>query len=239
VTELVMDEDDEEPKGDLGTLSEMFPGLDIPLLIKIMQRNDWDIIKSTEAALAFTTCLTEEEKLAIERRKEKYAKNRSNSKSLRISPYKKNNIPETAHVRRGRVTVLDRTFLVIPTVRVVIDRQTDWYMDFTVHFRKLNKSIGMSVKHVGTEIRVHEIDESIELNELYLAEKAGIKVGDILTGINTNYLKPGSTVKYVVDQIRRSGDYVTLHFNRFLLLFIYLFIYLFAHRYNINHNIIY
>ena len=207
-----MDEDEDEPKGDLGTLSEMFPGLDIPLLIKIMQRNDWDLLKSTEAALAFTTSLTEEEKHAIEKRKQKLA----NRNSPRSSPYvfKKISASVASPARRGRVASLGPSFLQVPNVRVTIDRQTDWYMDFTVHFRKLKKSLGMSVKHHGTEIRVHEIDISVDRDDLFLAEKAGIKVNDILTGINSNYLKPGSTVKYVVEQIKRSGDYVTLHFNR-------------------------
>jgi hypothetical protein len=47
-----------------------------------------------------------------------------------------------------------------------------------------------------------------------LAIESGIRVGDVLTGINNDYFSPGAEVQDVIDILQMTGIYVTLHFTR-------------------------
>jgi hypothetical protein len=82
-----------------------------------------------------------------------------------------------------------------------------------VSFRRKHEKLGITIQEHDGEIIIHTVHQKSPLEPL-LAMEAGIKVGDVLTGINTEYFSPGAEVQDVIDILNLTGTYVTLHFTR-------------------------
>ena len=109
---------------------------------------------------------------------------------------------------------LGSSFLAVPRIKVDINKHDDWCTEYTVHFRKLKDRLGISVKRVGADIYISEIDGINALNSMCLAQSAGIRIGDILKSVNSVKLNSITRVKTVVEMLSSAGRYVSLVFER-------------------------
>lgn len=116
-------------------------------------------------------------------------------------------------VNRGPPVILSDRFMAVPRFRLVVDQHTDNYTDFTVSFRRKNEKLGITIQENDGEIVIHTVHQKSPTEPL-LAMESGIKVGDVLTGINSEYFSPGAEVQDVIDILHLAGMYVTLHFTR-------------------------
>lgn len=213
-------------------IKEIVPSLDISVIVEILVGNDYDIDKSTDAALALFASLEEEEGTAVLVGKSGNAKgfDTSNNTSSHLAEniddnqrYNKNNERNSNQVnrkdqsvllsQRGRPVLLNNNFLSPPRYRKFIDRISDISTEYTVVFRRMKEKLGITIQEIDGEICIHTL-HSNNKNEPFLAKEAGVKVGDILTGINSEFFSPGVEVQDVIDILGLSGKYVTLHFSR-------------------------
>ena len=119
----------------------------------------------------------------------------------------------TQSIHRGPPVILSDRFLAVPRFRLLVDQHTDSYTDFTVSFRRKNEKLGITIQENDGEIVIHTVHQKSPTEPL-LAMESGIKVGDVLTGINSEYFSPGAEVQDVIDILHLAGMYVTLHFTR-------------------------
>ena len=201
----------------IATLEEMFPFIETSILIEILTGNNWDMNMSFEAALAYsatrdilehTNKVTAGEGVfstipAVE------MLTKHGSEVLATPPYRITGpidiedkealldenidpeVPMQVHpqIRRGRAIQLGSSFLAVPRIRVVTTRRTDWLKEYTVYFRKIKEKLGISVKQIGNDIYIQKICDMNSFDSMYLAQAAGIEVGDILVGVNKDMLK--------------------------------------------------
>ena len=99
-------------------------------------------------------------------------------------------------------------------MKVVINKHDDWCTKYTVHIRKLRDRLGISVKRIGPDIYINEVDGIMALNSMCLAQSAGIRIGDILKAVNSMELHPTTETKTVVEMLSGGGRYVSLCFER-------------------------
>ena len=124
-----------------------------------------------------------------------------------------NRLRRNQSVNRGPPVILSDRFMAVPRFRLVVDQHTDNYTDFTVSFRRKNEKLGITIQENDGEIVIHTVHQKSPTEPL-LAMESGIKVGDVLTGINSEYFSPGAEVQDVIDILHLAGMYVTLHFTR-------------------------
>eukprot|EP01038_Epipyxis_sp_PR26KG_P017045 gene17045-23439_t len=136
-------------------------------------------------------------------------------KSNKNKQNKDDNLPHAKIIRgnRGSVMSIPISFLEPPRYRLTKDRESESYVDFTIVFRREQNRLGITVHESNGEIIIHEV-HNLSTMEPMLAAEAGVKAGDILTGINFEYFSPGVEIQDVVDILQLAGNYVTLHFSR-------------------------
>ena len=114
---------------------------------------------------------------------------------------------------RGVPMILSQRFLSAPRFRFVVDKQTDISTEFTIFFRRKSEKLGITIQEQDLEIIIHAL-HSKSPQEPLLALESGIKVGDILTGINSEFFNPGAEVQDIIDILHLAGKFVALHFTR-------------------------
>ena len=252
-------------------LQEIAPTLDKDVLIEILKGNNFDLDRSTDAALALMVSLSAEEgtpvlsspsppattqinKLRESRRSlpnlsrsvVSHALQTSDAQSQSfhepglsnpsISPVANpTSIPSNSNnhgdeliekkgdgmgeepprqLKRGVAMVLPPDFIVSPRFRVSIDRQTEDSMEFSILFFRRKKKLGITIQEQDGEISIQEIHGDADSTSSFLARDAGVRLGDILAGINSEYFSPGAEVQDVIDLLSMAGDFVTIHFLR-------------------------
>ena len=114
---------------------------------------------------------------------------------------------------RGVPMLLSERFLAAPRFRLVINKHTNASTDFTIYFRRKTEKIGITIQELDSEIRIHTLHAKSP-SEPLLALESGIKINDILTGINFEYFCPGAEVQDIIDILHLTGTFITLHFSR-------------------------
>ena len=114
---------------------------------------------------------------------------------------------------RGVPMILSQRFLSAPRFRFVVDKQTNSSTEFTIFFRRKSEKLGITIQEQDLEIIIHAL-HSKGPHEPLLALESGIKVGDILTGINSEFFNPGAEVQDIIDILHLAGKFVALHFTR-------------------------
>lgn len=114
---------------------------------------------------------------------------------------------------RGVPMTLSKRFLFAPRFRLVVDKHTNASTDFTIYFRRKTEKLGITIQEQDSEIRIHTLHAKGPQEPL-LAMESGIKVGDILTGINSEYFSSGAEVQDIIDILHLAGTFVALHFTR-------------------------
>lgn len=114
---------------------------------------------------------------------------------------------------RGVPMILSQRFLSAPRFRFVVDKQTNASTEFTIFFRRKSEKLGITIQEQDLEIIIHAL-HSKSPQEPLLALESGIKVGDILTGINSEFFNPGAEVQDIIDILHLAGKFVALHFTR-------------------------
>lgn len=188
-------------------LHEIVPSLDKFVILEILKGNDFNLERSTDAALALAVSLSVEEGTPV-------LNVPSATTSAEKSKSKSKDILGSSH--RGIPYILDPNFLCSPRFRLVVDRQSDGSSDFTIAFRRQKEKLGITIQEIDGDICIHSLhrrDDSPNSPPL-LALEAGVKVGDILTGINSEFFSPGAEIQDVIDMLHLAGNYVTLHFTR-------------------------
>ena len=213
-------------------LKEVVPSLEQHVLLEILRGNEWDLDRSTDAALALFASLSAEEGTAIlgssttaaraadvERdggEDEQQPKGTRGGSSSSSSSSSRRSSLQTSPVylsQRGMPVLLPENFLTAPRFRLVVDRFDAMRTDFTVVFRRRTEKLGITIQEIDSEICIHTLHSRSNGFPL-LALEAGIKIGDILTGINGEFFSPGAEVQDVIDILHLTGHYVTLHFTR-------------------------
>lgn len=204
-------------------IHEIVPTLEKHVILEILKGNQFDLEKSTDAALALVVSLSAEQGLPIlnaDRNDErKSPMNRQTSRSI-YSPGL-TRAPTQSHgpsylSQRGLPVLLSDLFLSSPRFRLVVDRQTEMATDFTIAFRRQGEKLGITIQALHGDICIHSLHrkDSSPNAAPYLAMEAGVKIGDILTGINSEFFSPDAEVQDVIDILHAAGNYVTLHFTR-------------------------
>ena len=227
---IIYNEDFNRPE--VAMIKEIVPSLDVTVIVEILVGNNYDIDKSTDAALALFASLEEEEGTAVlvgksgnaqgwhgsdtnnnVNKKENVQETKFNN-NYEIDSNVHNNIDQSVYLsQRGRPVLLHNSFLSPPRYRKFIDRISEISTEYTVVFRRMKEKLGITIQEIDGEICIHTL-HSNNRNEPFLAKEAGIKVGDILTGINSEFFSPGVEVQDVIDILGLSGKFVTLHFSR-------------------------
>ena len=126
----------------------------------------------------------------------------------------KDTVPkENAKEFRGVPMLLSERFLSAPRFRLVINKHTNASTDFTIYFKRKIEKIGITIQESDSEIRIHTLHAKSP-SEPLLALESGIKINDILTGINFEYFCPGAEVQDIIDILHLTGTFITLHFSR-------------------------
>ena len=114
---------------------------------------------------------------------------------------------------RGVPMILSEKFLAAPRFRLVVNRHTNAATDFTIYFRRKTEKLGITIQEQDSEIRIHTLHAKSPTEPL-LALESGIRIGDILTGVNSEYFSSGAEVQDIIDILHLTGTFVTLHFTR-------------------------
>jgi hypothetical protein len=182
----------------LKELKEIAPNIGDDILNEILKENDYDIEKSIDSTLALIISLSND-----------------NDQTKAINSRTTSNIRDPEVYYRGAPMYLPNTFLCCPVFRSAIDNVTLNSIDFTVYLRRERRSLGIVFGLTNGEISVSSLpSRSLDMNELSFASLAGIKVGDILKGLDSEYFCPGAEVQDVNDIIHYSDRYLKLHFSR-------------------------
>ena len=213
---------------ELVMLREIVPTLDPSVLLEILRGNEWDLDRSTDAALALYASLSAEEGTAIlgNARQTSAADVEDGTSSdaqqqqqqpqpqqPQQQPQQQQQQRRNSTTQRGMPVILPDSFLVAPRFRLIVDRFNSARTDFTVTFRRRNEKLGITIQEIDSEICIHTL-HSRSNGQPLLALEAGIKIGDILTGINQEYFSAGAEVQDVIDILHLAGPMVTLHFTR-------------------------
>lgn len=130
-----------------------------------------------------------------------------------INPHILQNSKQNLKEFRGVPMLLSERFLAAPRFRIVINKHTNASTDFTIYFRRKTEKIGITIQELDSEIRIHTLHAKSP-SEPLLALESGIKINDILTGINFEYFCPGAEVQDIIDILHLTGTFITLHFSR-------------------------
>ena len=211
-------------RSELLMLKEICPQLDAGVLLEILRGNEWALDRSTDAALALSASLSAEAGTAVlgATRLTSRAADVDEGASSSSTPTEAPQSNSTSRSRskqtptrdrRGMPVLLPETFLAVPRYRLVVDRFDAAKTDFSITFRRRNEKLGITIQEIDAEICIHTL-HSRSSGQPLLALEAGVKVGDILTGIDSEFFSPGAEVQDVIDMLHLSGSFVTLHFTR-------------------------
>jgi hypothetical protein len=221
-------------------MREVVPGLDLMVIMEILNGNGFDLERSIDSALALMTSLAAEDGKAVLSDSYSLPKDvRIPSKISTAAPSSNRGInkvdflssvqhPSSSSSRRsmnprtpeqqkialrGVPMILSKKFLAAPRYRLVINKQTNEKTEFTIYFRRKSEKLGITIQEQDSEIRIHTLHMKAP-NEPLLAKESGIKIGDILTGINSEFFSPGAEVQDIIDILHLAGTFVALHFTR-------------------------
>lgn len=202
----------EQNRPEMLMLKEIVPTLESNVLLEILRGNEWDLDRSTDAALALYASLSAEEGTAIlgQVRQTTRADVDDATSETQQNHQKQRSLYSA---QRGMPVILPESFLTAPRYRLVVDYDDALKTDFTVTFRRRNEKLGITIQEIDSEICIHTLHSRSNGSPL-LALEADIKVGDVLTGMNTEYFSPGAEVQDVIDMLHLAGHFVTLHFTR-------------------------
>ena len=119
----------------------------------------------------------------------------------------------SANLSRGKKAILPDDFLSPPRFRIIIDSVTDSFTNFTVVIKRGNQKLGLSVQEISQEIYVRVVSSPDGYTNS-LAAQAGVQTGDILIGINYDYLNKEVRLAEIVSYLATADDPVRLHFLR-------------------------
>jgi hypothetical protein len=215
---------DDPATGGLKLLQEILPTLKEEILLEILRGNNYDLEKSTESALALSVSLSTEEGKAVLNSKSQSSSAVETKSSAEMSiSYHQSRKPDfgvsqnVAQSRRGEMCFLPSHFLSSPKFRVVIDHESDKSIEFTVSFNRNNEKLGITIVDVDGDIAVHSLQWKNMRDDIpSLAMEAGVRIGDYLIGIDSEFFSPGVEVQDVIDMFQLTGNYITLHFTRLL-----------------------
>ena len=208
----------------ISLLKSIFPQLDHTVISKILVGNSWNIESSIDAALALQANLSEERgTIVMQGSEQKLIANTShalNKHSNDTGIDNKNNDKnwKSPHfVIKSPILkakhVLPDNFLKAPRFRVIIDSISDAFTNFTIIFRRKNEKLGITVQEDHDKIVVRAVHPPFGEAE-WLAIQAGVKTGDILTGINYQYFNKQVLVQDVTRMLAAQEDPVVMHFLR-------------------------
>lgn len=121
---------------------------------------------------------------------------------------------ETRTSSRGTPMVLPKSFLNAPRFRIVSHKVEDDFSSFVIMFNRKNHKLGITIQEVNSQIKIVAIQQR-NSNTLLLAQAAGVKIGDVLVGINNEPFGPWAELQDVMDLLSLSGHFVTMHFIRY------------------------
>lgn len=106
--------------------------------------------------------------------------------------------PEVRTSSRGTMMILPRNFLPIPKFRIIDRSENEEKVSFTVIFNRRNEKLGITIQEINSLIEIVTIHRSAN-SHILLAEAVGVRVGDIMTGINDEFFGPWAELKDVMD----------------------------------------
>jgi hypothetical protein len=209
------------------SLQEIFPQLQNDIIVRILTANKWNVERSCEACFAFIKSLEAERAASAETTTVNDASiSTSNPGQSGTSPVK-NSKPSSVEKfssqaynpndPRGKTILMPPSFLSPPKFRLSVDRCSDVCVDFTVLFNRTNAILGVVIGTSSPDQHSSSIDSEIcvrDLTERSLAKESGIRVGDVVTGVENVMFPPGAEIQDVLDAVRKCGNFVQLHLRR-------------------------
>lgn len=115
---------------------------------------------------------------------------------------------------RGTMMMLPKRFLSVPRFRTVEFSEDKEKISFTINFNRKHDKLGITIQETSSLIQVVMIHRSKD-GTMLLAEAAGVRLGDILVGINGEKFGPWAELRDVMDLLTLSGHFVVIQFQRF------------------------
>jgi len=209
---------------EVAIITEILPNVEADMILRILAANNWDVARSTDAALAYSVLIASEKKggkkAAATAGAAQSTADKSGAKDVGIS--RKSSVERFSEIhhptaQRGSPVLLSNNFLVPPRFRLSVDTYSDVYVDFTILFNRSREKLGIIIETTGTVIEAP--DSEICVRDLTpnksLARDAGVNIGDVITGVDSTYFSPGTEIREVIIALREHGDFVSLHFRRY------------------------
>ena len=213
---------------EVAIITEILPSVEADMILRILSANNWDVARSTDAALAYSVLIASEKKggkkgaaaagdAASSAAVKSGVPARDSSLTRRSSVERFSEIHHPT-AQRGSPVLLSNDFLSPPRYRLSVDTYTDVYVDFTILFNRTHEKLGIIIETTGTVVEAPDSEICVrDLTETAtsLAKDAGVCIGDVITGVDSTYFSPGTEIREVIIALREHGDFVSLHFRRY------------------------
>jgi hypothetical protein len=197
-------------------------------IIKILIKNNWNVEKSIEDCLNLSNLSSETKDSTSNSFQSKgtgsycVGTTRSNQKlsSSQIYLESKSNQSTSLSTYRGKPTLLPINFLMIPKFRLIITKETNECLEFSLFLHITNTRLGIELNEANGKILVQCIIDKYN-EETSLCFDAGVLVNDILVGIESEFktikdISNGTKIKEILDILQVNQSYVVLNFKRII-----------------------
>ena len=219
-------------------IKEILPELKDEVVMRILIANNWDIERSTDAALAYNSGNFTRRSIGGSTHGQGLSSSHRD-RGVFARDEDPDAVDEAYHPRaqRGMPVLLAENFLSPPRFRMTIESFNDLYIDFSVLFHRSEERLGMGIAYAAgetdsspdSEIAICELStkspQDVQKDNVnrtnkntkksMLAADAGLLVGDIVTGINNNFFSPGTDIQEVLNNLKEEGNFIMLHFRRY------------------------
>ena len=207
-----------EGRQEVKLIRDIVPMLPIDIILQLLDTHDWDVERATDAALTYSVELAAETETGTEGG---YTYGNGDDDNLQSRSSFKKFLHSQEHLNasrgeRGTPLLLNDSFLSPPRFRLSVDTFNNVYVDFTVLFNRTHEKLGIVIE---TNTKEESPDSEICIRDMThnssLAKSAGLQIGDIITGVEKNYFSPGADIGKVLDVLKNTGSFVSLHFRRY------------------------
>ncbi len=121
-----------------------------------------------------------------------------------------------SQVNPNTPTLLEASFLCPPRFRLTLNYFNETYTDFSILFNRSQDTLGMVIERVKSNEHVNEISIRDLSGNDSLAKSAGLRIGDIITGVEKTRFSQITELQDVLGTLKQvDSPFIRLHFRRF------------------------
>ena len=222
---------------ELMRIKEILPQVEDAMIVRILKANKWNVERSCEACIAFIKSVEAEQSAT-----DQSTSSENEQSFTSLSPVPIRGSETQTHIKtssvekfsefynpngpRGNTILMDPSFLCPPRFRLSVDVSNDVFVDFTILFNRFNAKLGVIIETTSQETQnnpdaPNAADSEIRVRDFTantsLARDAGIKIGDVITGVENTFFSPGAEIQDVLDALKKCvGHFVQLHCRRYI-----------------------